>query len=387
MNIEKLTTGMIIKNYKSICEVLEEDVKTGGAKKNQLNWFAEYFKYHKEGNKFIIDEIYNKEVSAMTDNRGKSEGSRNNNTIDYTQNIENLILNLLSQSSQGYGKVFLPKNLLLKELKMVNGNYSFCKQRIPKLSKFMDIDRTTVEEWYDSVSGTLERSLETALNSLEKQCLILWSKQITVVKVIPTSDITPEGNIIMTKKIDEFDEEVRTYKQDDGVILSHQEGTDEEKQFIIHTEREILKELKCKNKAFVIKFGMWEVFSEKVNKIVLEKLDIAYFYKSYKILFNEDHIYEVVEDLCDFDMDDDERKFQQTILNQGVDTRIRDNVAKRQVKAQKKADKVKFGITNDSKLLRRIAKRYIDDNDKLNSNFIKMDAKDIKKIVQKVKLK
>jgi len=132
---------------------------------------------------------------------------------------------------------------------------------------------------------------------------------------------------------------------------------------------------------------MWDVFLEKVNKIILNKLDIAFYYKSYSILFNETHIYEVIEDLCDFNMDKDERAFQQTVLNVGVNNRIHDNVVKRQAKAQKKADKVTWGITNDSKILRRIAKRYIEDNDKLNSNFIELDAKDIKKIVQKVKLK
>ena len=391
MKTENLTVGLVVKNYKKMCEVIEEDIIiTGGSsKKAQLKDWERYFTYHKEGQKFIIDEIY-KEVKPVIDNRkgnsGKSEGSRSNNTVDYTQNIETLILNLLSQSKQGYGKVFLPKNSLLKELNMVNGNYSFCKQRIPKLSKFLDIDRTTVEEWYDSVSGTLERNLETALKSLEKQCLILWSREITIVKVVPISDITPEGNIIMTKKINEFDEEVRNYRQDDGVILSHREGDDEEKKFIIHTEREILKELKCRNKAIVIRLGMWETFLEKVNKIVLDKLNIAYYYKSYKILFNEDHIYEVVEDLCDFEMDKEERKIQQAMLNKSVNDRIHENVIKRQEEARKKA-KVKFGITNDVKLLRRIAKRYIEDSDKLNSNFIEIDAKDIRKIVQKVKLK
>ena len=46
---------MVIKNYKELCKLIDEPVKTGEAKQNQINKLAELVEFHKEGNKFIID--------------------------------------------------------------------------------------------------------------------------------------------------------------------------------------------------------------------------------------------------------------------------------------------------------------------------------------------
>ena len=58
MKIENLKVGMVIKNYKELCKLLETKVKTGGAKQTQLDKLRCFCNYHKDGNKFIIDEIY-----------------------------------------------------------------------------------------------------------------------------------------------------------------------------------------------------------------------------------------------------------------------------------------------------------------------------------------
>lgn len=57
MKIENLKIGMVIKNYKELCKLLEIKSTTGEAKQNQLKQLAEIVEYHKEGNKFIIDGI------------------------------------------------------------------------------------------------------------------------------------------------------------------------------------------------------------------------------------------------------------------------------------------------------------------------------------------
>lgn len=44
MNINKLTEGQIIKNYKQMCELLEQTVKGGDSKKSQLKEWSTYFK-------------------------------------------------------------------------------------------------------------------------------------------------------------------------------------------------------------------------------------------------------------------------------------------------------------------------------------------------------
>ena len=79
MQISNLEIGMILKSYKHLCEVLEENVKTSNSKKAQLKEWERYFEYHKDGNKFIIDSIFNVEKEKI-DNRsaGNNKGKFKN---------------------------------------------------------------------------------------------------------------------------------------------------------------------------------------------------------------------------------------------------------------------------------------------------------------------
>ena len=66
-NIEA-TGDNTIKNYKAMCELLNEYETTGNSKKAQLNRWKRYFDFHKDGQKFVIDEIYD-EPFATDDQR------------------------------------------------------------------------------------------------------------------------------------------------------------------------------------------------------------------------------------------------------------------------------------------------------------------------------
>lgn len=50
--------GMVIKNYKELCNLLGQEVKSGKSKKLQLEDFKRYFDWEKSGQKFIITDIY-----------------------------------------------------------------------------------------------------------------------------------------------------------------------------------------------------------------------------------------------------------------------------------------------------------------------------------------
>ncbi len=58
MRIENLKQGQIIKNYKELCNLLDIKPTGGDSKKGQLKELERYLSYHKEGNKFVIDEIF-----------------------------------------------------------------------------------------------------------------------------------------------------------------------------------------------------------------------------------------------------------------------------------------------------------------------------------------
>lgn len=385
---------MIIPNYKKLCEVLELNITTGTSKIAQLKEMERYFKYHKSGNKFIIDEIY-EEVLEKTDGRKNNTGGANNIT-EYTKSIEKLVLDLLLQhgnSENGFGKVFLSKNQLLKEFEMINDNYVYCKRRIPKLSKFMDINQDTVEEWYDINDDMLERNLDQSLKSLENQSLIFWSREITVAETIAMAEILQDGTeIIKTKIIDCYGEEQIDYKYhaNDQIILNYREGTDSEKAFILQTERDILKELHCESKQKIIQMGMWDTFKNMVDNIVLKALNVAFYYKSYKIIFNEKHVSEAIDDIYEsFELSKTEKVNEKYLLNKEIVNRSITNADKR----HKKAIVVKSKIIGKSKnnvqherMERRIDENYVSDNIELCNNLIVKNAIDIKDKVKKTKL-
>lgn len=378
MNINNLELKKY-KNYKELCETLNEDIKTGKSKQLQLKNWERYFTWNKDGYGFIVTEIYSTPKKKI-DGRGKSVGSRGNNKAEYIENIEKLILDLLVQDNTEFGKVFLSKNKLLRALKMVNDNYAFCKQRIHKLSEFIKIDKETVEEWFDSTSSMLERNLEVALKNLEKQSLIFWSREITVAEAQSVAEMENLGEIIKITKEDVYGEEIVNYEYyaDNTVILKHREATDKEKRFILRTERDLLKEMQCKNKAEIILKGTWSNFIEKVNNTILKELNIAFYYKSYKILFNEEHILDELDDIENFELDYYARIEEQQQLNKYIDDKIYTNAYKRHKKAKNE-------IHRDTKTNRRAAEDYIKNNKELNKNLIDAKAKDICNLVKKTK--
>ena len=61
MNLNKLNNGQVIKNYKTMCEILEEPYVGGKSKIIQLDKWKLYFDYSKDGVKFIINDVYTQE--------------------------------------------------------------------------------------------------------------------------------------------------------------------------------------------------------------------------------------------------------------------------------------------------------------------------------------
>ena len=89
--IERLEVGMVLKNYKELCEVLEVEVKHGNGKISQLKDFKQYFDWTKQGQKITITEIYNT-VQEREPGRGQHPNSleafkKHNEEVGYTIEI------------------------------------------------------------------------------------------------------------------------------------------------------------------------------------------------------------------------------------------------------------------------------------------------------------
>jgi hypothetical protein len=375
MDLTNISEGMIVKNYKELCDLLNVKIKSGNAKISQLKEVERFINYEKQGYKFIIKEIYS------TPNDLIQKGG--NNKFNYTESIEKLILDLLVQDKNN-GQVFLSKHQLLKQLKMINSNYAYCKENIPKLSKFIDVNVMNVFEFYESSNNTLKRSLDNTLNMLKNKALIEWSNVKTVCIAnatnIPTNDLNRIKVNQISKGTNELDEEVFEYNIDYNVNIIHRKAHKEEIQLILRAEETILIELNCANKQEVILNKKWDEFKNKVREILLNSANILYYYDSYNIIFNQDRILNAWEKQ-NLLLQTQEKAIEQHTLNSSVIDRIQNNIENKHKNAIKKLPNV-LNTNKEDKYVRRADDNYLCDGAKLTNTLLNKDSK---KIIDKVK--
>lgn len=370
MKIENLEIGQVLKSYKHLCEVLEIPVKTSNSKNAQIKELERYVRYSKDGNKYIIDDIFEKPLDKID---GRIEG---NNNSKYNDKIEQLILNLLSEMQEYNGVVFLSKYLLLKQLKMINENYSFCKRRISKLSSFTKISEENIYEFYDSSDSTLVRSLEKTLDNLNDKCLVIWSKEIAVCEATDLNN-----TIIDNIQYDDYDEEIHNYTKQ--LSIKHRQATDTESKMLLEMERETIEEMGFNSKRDVAINNMWRMFTNIMTSKV-NKIGIAYYYKSYKIIFNEKHINDELIDK--YLLNKTEKINVEEELNKDITDKIKENSLNRHLKATDKLNNCDIKDSEVDKYERRSKTEYIQDSYKL-TNLLVSGVADIRQIVKTQKTK
>jgi hypothetical protein len=372
MNINNISEGQVFKNYKELCVALGEIPKTSNSKNAQMKEWERYFYFTKQGHKIIIEEVYDlpKEKQDL-----RSQG---NNAAPYIDDIEELILNLLIQD-KNKGQLFLSRGILLKELKMINENYTYYKNRKPALSKFTNIHVDEINDFYTSSNTTFKSNLETALNRLQKQSLIFWRYALTVCYVNTHVQTTTTGHVKATKikYINEDGEEVVKFNTaHPSQQVKYREATEDEIKIIIEIEREMLKQYSCKDKAEIFKRGLIQDFYKDVNDILFDKTNIIYYYNSYEILFNDEH---VQERLTELKLNYSLKNQTENNLNVGVMERLSSKAKSRHEKAKDEIDENildDYYLPSERKQLRS-SDEYLINNKYLTQTLISKDFEPI----------
>ena len=82
--MKKIIQGQTFKNWKAVCDFMGWSNIGGSTKKKYLKQLEAICKYHKSGNSFIIDEVY--EIpKEIVDNRGKHK-NKGHSTVQYFPN-------------------------------------------------------------------------------------------------------------------------------------------------------------------------------------------------------------------------------------------------------------------------------------------------------------
>lgn len=358
MNINNLEVGQVLKNYKVLCETLNEKVKTGGAKKLQVEDWERYFSYKRSGNSFEIIEILETPKPRVD---GRSNG---NSRVKYIDKIETLLLDLLTQS-ENKGKVVLSKNKLLVALSMVNKSYVYGRFKPHKLSKMINIDVKEIIDFYETSNGMLTRNLKTAIENLKKRSLISCNTVFSVCHL--EMDETEQGvykNIKSEYKDSYGDETVEFGIRNPSQRLSHRLATEDETALILEVQRDMLDKYEVEELKDIFKTGKHLEFFKDVRDILFDRGDIYFYYDSYEIIFNPHHILE--------ESRLKNRKSEQSELNGLIVDNIISNASKRNTNAEEKYKK-----THKEVYKMRWNPQYLDNSYHLTSLLIDIDSKTI----------
>ena len=253
-----LYVTQVIKNYKILCELLEQEVKQGKSKILQLKEISRYINLEKEKQKFIVIEIYT-EPLPKDDKR-----MLGNNSI-YVQHIELLLLNYLSKQ-EGYTTKITLKNLYLL-LGMVNPKY--IQENTEEMKKHSsDITTFQINHFYQRTYQKLREIIFGSLNNLRNRRLIDYDELIM---------------INLQKKIGK------------STFATVRETTEEEKNIIRDIEKEVLINMGIESITLIhLKFKTKEFYG-KVNHLLRERYNINYTYKDIKIYFTKKYIDQALE--------------------------------------------------------------------------------------------
>lgn len=239
MNINNLKEGQTIKNYKELCEILDIKHATNTTYKNkQLEELKLYCKFTKEGNKYIIEEIYNQPTITISD----ILKSKNNK---YIKLLADIMLEQLYKNPKNLEQIPLIK--LFTMLGVTNNNYKYANNYRKELSQLYNIQLASIYYFYSNTRNEFKKIIERCLNNLQKRSVLFWTKCIMIVETVKGED-----------------DKKKIYKADKQTT-----------ELILDTQKETLQYLEINN--------MYELMKDKkklkeFNSIIKKELTFNYYY-------------------------------------------------------------------------------------------------------------
>lgn len=372
MKIENLSKGLVAKNYKELCTLLGIEPCAGNSKKSQLKELERFISYHKEGNKFIVDEIYS-EIKEKVDMRTivKEDDKRHEgNGSIYGDDIKRLLLYLMATSSED-DEIILPISILLNKLSMTNVNYSLGRRNQEKLSEILKIEEIYINEFYDTTHQNLRRTLESNLNQLDRKSILRWQTVRMICKSVAEVKYNELDEIVIDMDTNTINYDIRE---------EYSVATKEQDLIILEAENEVLKELDLSDLNEVFRYGKVDIFYNKVYSIIKKKANIKYYFNGYKLIFNKDIV------ISELEKYGEDVNCVRNEINKKVKEKLFDNAVKRQKKVEKEFENIigelSPSIKENKKL--RLKDDYLKKIQIVIDNMISLTANDIRyKLKQK----
>lgn len=301
IDISRLESGMVAKNYKELCEILDEEICEGNSKKAQLKEWSRYFAWEKKGQKFIILDIYDEPLP-------KDDGRQNKNI--YVQYIEVILMKILSKQKNTKDPFYITTNQMWKLLGMINDNYkNISLDDLNNMITEYEVTSFDMKKFYQRCNQRLREILFSSLNKLEDRALIKYEIETVIVYL---------------------DEKRKTV---------YKPANDLQKKKILKAERKALLDMKLESKQHAYaKFKETEFF-ERVNAYLHEWYGWEYTFNRIKINYNKSDVLETVhKDEAKLRNDFEEMKLQRLGLNDRVVEALYKNAQAMAENRHKKAD-------------------------------------------------
>lgn len=275
LDTSNIREGMIIKNYKELCDLLNLKVTTGKSRQIQLNEVDRYMDLLKDGNKYIVLEIYDNPIPSNVNSK-------------YTKFIQNILLYYLSK--QDNTAIYINKNELIRILGLVNNKYIEYKKDNTKLLKIPNMDEYNIAEFYKRCDAKILSILESSLKSLKKRVLI------------------------------DYSDAYKIYYLDIHGQYQYRIADLEEHQYILEVKKRVLNSLNLQSEYLVyINPKLKEEYYRRINLIVEEEMCWEGVFQCYQIIYNQHHVVEALEN---------ERFLLNGEVKKAIDTQARRNYNK-----------------------------------------------------------
>jgi hypothetical protein len=254
--VNKVKEGEVFKNYKEVCTHLGVDITTGNARIAQHKEWQRYFEYEKEGQKYIITEVY-------TEPLPKDDGRTKGNNSEYLPYIELILLDYLSQQHDKVASLTVKKLFLL--LGMCNEHYLDENFQIPDEEEINDY---YIKHFNQRSYKKLNRILFNALNNLKNRRLI---------------DYQSAKMICIEEK-----RRNKTYKK-------IRQATPEECDIIRNIERATLMDMGFESIILVHLKYKTEEFYSRVQSELNSLYGITFYYTQINLRFTHEHVVQAKE--------------------------------------------------------------------------------------------
>lgn len=263
-----ITVGMVVPNYRRLCELLGEDVRAGKSKICQLKRWEKLFRFERSGNSYRILEVF--DSPKVNDTPRKRVG-------EYIQYVEPVLIDYLCRKGKTDHRISLTWKELYFVLGFVNGRYLTSGRAGEvygdvtgfEIDESIDEDLMTEDGvkfkcsdmyWFRSKLGKrLGYILRSAFRSMEKRGVINVDYEYAV------TILDKDGN-------------ART-----------RVATDRQTKTIMSVEEDVLMEMEISDRRRIFATDRrWEYFS-RVNKILTTEYGWKRAFRRTVITLNEDH--------------------------------------------------------------------------------------------------